>query len=1124
MILDKEKVLSLLKEEFSITDKNLVKKGKTYLNNYLTLLRSNIAYSTLKSGVKVHNIYHISDIHIRVLDRHDEYESCFENLFESLRSKPPGVIIVTGDIFHTKDKILSETILIFDKFISGLCEIMDTILIPGNHDVYAHSDRLDTIIGLTTIKKYKNFWYLDKSGVYQYGDLDIIACLDRFIRHEELSNIGFASKEDQTSVCLYHGPVQGSLLDNNTKVFDQSYHHQSHFDGYDLVLLGDIHKHQFLAKNSAYAGSLIQQSYKEELTEHGYIDWNVSTRSGSFVPIENSFGFVKVFVGIDSFTEPDIFPKNTRVKFMIEEDLADSSNISERLAEVKEILDKKTNVISIAKDIVSSKTAKQCKSDNEVDEKTLEIKDEELIKILLEGKDSKVVDEIISMHAQKLSENEIQEDKIIGSWTIQNLTFKNVFIYGEDFENSIDFTDKKGSIGILGNNAVGKTCILNIILFALFGQIFKTRSYNVRNIINKNKKAFSISLTVKMNDVEYTIYRTGRQKKRKDMFGMEDSVSIKKVDSEKTEYITDSDKIKTNDMIKKVLGISDRDEFILTNVLSNVTNKSLIGMTSGNMEEVFRKLFNLDLYKDIYSDVQKEVRGLSKELNVKEGEQKILERKDNNATEKLLEIQNTIELIDQENKDIQQNLTKIQKAKLILENKINDMEDDIKIPIKTLSLMNNELYTLTKELNEYTPLESPVPKNINDLIKEKKNQLNFLSDVSAKQTNLSIESVEIKIKDFEKKIKQIPDQDKTEYKKAKNLLKSSQDWDLVIKSIKHKMIEVVENENHTIIPSSLWKDISSFITNIQENADLSSFLTAHRIVADAEYWKMVALENQKNIDLVNSLRRCKKWILVEDLLDFEEIKRIDFLQNALKEKEEEIELFKKNEINVKQLENLHSEIFDTDKMFRQFSEMKKESDKNLKDLYTKLGVFKKAEEDSIEKNKSLKEVNECIVQLSQRIKILNVYKDIVNDKGIPKLFLRESLSVIEKETNKILYSLAGLKMHFENSEEKYEILIKKENIFLGPEQCSGYEKFILNVALKMALDKLKYYSGIKMIFIDEVWDCVSSDNMDKIDDLLVYLKDYYTHIIVISHNEELKNKVDHRINIESDTFCSKILQ
>lgn len=104
-----------------------------------------------------------------------------------------------------------------------------------------------------------------------------------------------------------------------------------------------------------------------------------------------------------------------------------------------------------------------------------------------------------------------------------------------------------------------------------------------------------------------------------------------------------------------------------------------------------------------------------------------------------------------------------------------------------------------------------------------------------------------------------------------------------------------------------------------------------------------------------------------------------------------------------------------------------------------------------------------------------------------------------------------------------EIVIKKNNISVGPEHCSGYERFVINTSLKIAFDKFKQLPTIKLFLIDEVIDCVSEDNFDEIDNILNYLKRQYKNVFLISHNEELKKKVENRIMIEVKKGCSYII-
>ena len=139
------------------------------------------------------------------------------------------------------------------------------------------------------------------------------------------------------------------------------------------------------------------------------------------------------------------------------------------------------------------------------------------------------------------------------------------------------------------------------------------------------------------------------------------------------------------------------------------------------------------------------------------------------------------------------------------------------------------------------------------------------------------------------------------------------------------------------------------------------------------------------------------------------------------------------------------------------------------------------------------------------------------------MILSNTIKQVEIEANKLIYSLAGLLVIIEDTlEAKWDLIIKKNNMILGTEQVSGYERFIINIGLKIALDKYKFYSGTDIFLIDEALDCVSEENMDNIDNLFDYLKKYYKNILIISHNDELKKKIDHRLIIETDFSTSKI--
>ena len=89
---------------------------------------------------------------------------------------------------------------------------------------------------------------------------------------------------------MFHGTVDrcetdlGFRLPSDVKI--------TKFDGYDMGLLGDIHKRQHLNKEEtiSYCGSLVQQNHGEGL-DHGYLLWDVPKRKSTYIPIHNDYGY-----------------------------------------------------------------------------------------------------------------------------------------------------------------------------------------------------------------------------------------------------------------------------------------------------------------------------------------------------------------------------------------------------------------------------------------------------------------------------------------------------------------------------------------------------------------------------------------------------------------------------------------------------------------------------------------------------------------------------------------------------------------------------------------------------------------------------------------------------------------
>ena len=91
------------------------------------------------------------------------------------------------------------------------------------------------------------------------------------------------------------------------------------FDGFDITMLGDIHKRQYLNDDEtiAYCGSLIQQGFSEDPSK-GFLLWDVESKSAEFIQVKNNYGFktIELIDGVVQNTLKFVPPLgNIRIKY-----------------------------------------------------------------------------------------------------------------------------------------------------------------------------------------------------------------------------------------------------------------------------------------------------------------------------------------------------------------------------------------------------------------------------------------------------------------------------------------------------------------------------------------------------------------------------------------------------------------------------------------------------------------------------------------------------------------------------------------------------------------------------------------------------------------------------------------
>ena len=712
---------------------------------------------------KVKHIFHLADIHIRKSTRrHEEYRQVFAKLYKNLEKYQSleSVIVICGDILHEKCNYNEISLQVVFEFMENLVNLMDVIVIMGNHDGYTlRENRRDALNPIVDRIKGKNtLYYLRDSGVYAYNNIlfGVSSVYDNVLIRAsdiEVVNTNAYSHNDQYKIALFHGSVSGCKLQNDF-ILEKYDRRLEDFEGYDYVLLGDIHKQQFIEPTVCYPSSLIQQNHGEHLLNHGYVHWNLDNNTSEFIKLPNDFGYVTISIENNKLKEaPQKFPLKTRLRI----------NYTDTAKTVcDDIIENiKTQYNTIFQTIEWNEKVNHKKSENS--SKLSELKDNvrnlsyqntlmrSYCENILQLQEDQI-QEIIKINT--LLNKELQTDHIKRSvrWKIELLTFSNMFSYGAD--NIIDFTKLNNIVGIIAPNHYGKSSILDIILFCLFDRC--SRNVIKKDIKNIRKKWFQCTLIFTTAGARYKIIRKAKAGK-KDVKSLRVDVDFYKqkltdsnvsnfecdtnnVDAYKCyECISGADRNETNKIIGEIVG-SYEDAIMTCFSLQKEVN--FLDLSKSNKIDYLIKLSGINVFDEIVKKARRILSNkaaiftrLSQDYRLINPKEQIKNKRDMLRKRKIMKIQTA--KINKNIKVLDNRINKMYKSILVLEPiavPIKSIESHIKkleILIKSRNNLRSELESLHKKLTKQTDALSKydieeIENDYQIFLSDKKEQINTL--------------------------------------------------------------------------------------------------------------------------------------------------------------------------------------------------------------------------------------------------------------------------------------------------------------------------------------------------------------------------------------------------------------
>ena len=1035
---------------------------------------------------KIKYIHHISDVHIRNLKRHAEYEQVFERLYEKIKqNREDSIIYIGGDIAHSKTDMSPELVDQTSRFLKSLSEICPTIVITGNHDCNLNNlNRLDVLTPIINNLNLPNLHYLKRSGVYDIADMSFVVW---DVWEDEEDYIKASDFEADTKVVLYHGTVDRSKTDVGFSLPGKVT--IDYFDGYDLGLIGDIHKRQYLDKEKtiAYCGSLIQQNHGESIG-HGYLLWEVETKKSEYIEIPNDYGYYTI--DIDKGIVPDVkgMPKKARLRVRV------SNTNGIELKKALAIIHHRYGI----KDVTITKVDRRDVGRSDSEMVIGDVNDTDYQYELIEDylKRNHAITDDILVKIKNLNEeinNELPPARVKRNinWKLKHFEFSNMFCYGEN--NYVDFTQLDGIVGMFAPNASGKSTLLDALSFCLFD--VTSRTTKAASVLNNKKNNFYCKVNFEVGGLDYFIERKASKRTRDGHVKV--NVNFWMIDdSGQTISLNGDQRRTTNYNINQVVGTYE--DFILSTLSTQNNFTVFIDKTQKERKELLSTFMGTDIFDSLYQS----------------------------ANDKISETQTLLR--DFNKVDYSKNLAELQKQTTLLQVKQTDLLSKKEKQVEKQSKLNTKVINLNKKLKVVDDNIQDIDELTDNLINQGDEFKKVIKDIDNTKSEFNdinnlLDEIETNITQYES------DNINEQYSKLQTLQESRDEFQIEIDKLKvevrnkldktEKLKGVTWDEDcEHCMSNPLTIDARETEKNLEEDKELAAAYLEKKNKMDEEIEALNPIIEQKEkydeykSSLVEAEFRERE--LKTNLQYFDERKKninssIETIEQDIKQYNEQKSNIKYNKKIKEDIQVVQNDLDDVDNVIV-----------NLTSDITEVHADIKVGDSEMKNiNKKIKEIEE----LENKNQAYRYYLDAVRRDSVPYELLEKAIPTIEGEINNILGQLVDFQMSLDMDGKNINSNIVYDDVNQWPlELSSGMERFISSLAMRVGLINVSNLPRSNFLAIDEGWGTMDSDNINSVYNLFQYLKGQFQFALIVSHVDSMRDAVDTLLEITKDTEFSKI--
>lgn len=493
-----------------------------------------------------------------------------------------------------------------------------------------------------------------------------------------------------------------------------------------------------------------------------------------------------------------------------------------------------------------------------------------------------------------------------------------------------------------------------------------------------------------------------------------------------------------------------------------------------------------------------------------------------------------------------------------------NLKAEFEILKKNIESSNNQKQALRVEINEKVQLKTKLEIEKARIIERQSKDNSALKEIEAenqlilcKYYKLNKELLEFKeslnLDDFKKEKEKLI-QNENQYS---SLEKDESDTRHILSSVELEYSQIItkisdiEKNLHKIVEvgkekASIIDNFKADITNLSDNKDPNLYILEIRnqieTIYQAEKNLLIELESVKlekqnleniyynlktQIDILTDLHTTQLTNL-ESALNETEFETADEVKAYLIPKHEQLLIIE----DIENYENEYSRIFNNIESINSKLNGKSVSDDYFNDITLKLNNLNlkvdKANQDLAVKShqisemeqrlKELQNLNKSKADVLHRLELINEILELIKGKDFVKFISKRQMSYITKEATRYLKKITKNRYSIE-LDDNNDFIMRDD--FLGgikrrTETLSGGELFVTSLSLALALSsqiQLKNKAPLEFFFLDEGFGSLDMNLLDTVIDALEKLHTENLNIGIISHVEELKNRIPAKLII-----------